>query len=47
MEAVGEYVGDGVVLLLHGGVFEVEVLGELLSMMDNVLQIHQFIHIII
>ena len=47
VEAVGEYVGDGVVLLLHGGVFEVEVLGELLSMMGNVLQIHQLIHILL
>ena len=46
MKAVGEYAGDGVVLLLHGGIFEVEIWGELLSVMDDVLQIHQFIHVI-
>ena len=25
MKAVGEYAGDGVVLLIHGGIFEVEI----------------------
>ena len=46
MKAVGEYAGDGVVLLLHGGIFEVEIWGELLGVMGYMLQINQFIHFI-
>ena len=44
IEAVGEYASDGVVLLIHGGIFELEVFGEFLSVMGNVLQIYQLIH---
>ena len=40
IEGAGQYVGDGMMLLLHGGIFFIEVLGELLSVMSDVLQIH-------
>ena len=46
MKAVGEYAGDWLVLLLHGGIFEVEIWGELLGVMGYMLQINQFIHFI-